>query len=65
MAPNSDSQKHEEGTFSVEGRVPFVDHKLVELSFKIPFKYKIFEKGININLIKNGKCLTQIRANCN
>jgi hypothetical protein len=22
MAPNSDSQKHEEGTFSVEGRVP-------------------------------------------
>jgi hypothetical protein len=22
MAPNSESQKHEEGTFSVEGRVP-------------------------------------------
>ena len=26
---------------SVEGRVPFVDHKLVEFSFNIPFEYKL------------------------
>jgi asparagine synthase (glutamine-hydrolysing) len=38
---------------SVEGRVPFVDHKLVELSFKIPFKYKIFEKGISTNSLSH------------
>ena len=26
---------------SVEGRVPFVDHKLIELAFSIPLKYKM------------------------
>ena len=27
--------------YSIESRVPFLDHNLVELSLKIPFKYKI------------------------
>lgn len=34
---------------SLEGRVPFVDHELVEFSAKIPFKYKL--KGFNEKLI--------------
>ena len=27
--------------FSIEGRFPFLDHKLIELAFKIPSKYKV------------------------
>ncbi|MCF6212744.1 MAG: asparagine synthase (glutamine-hydrolyzing) [Flavobacteriaceae bacterium] len=27
--------------FSIEGRFPFLDHKVIELAFKIPSKYKI------------------------
>ena len=32
---------------SVEARVPFVDHRLVEFAFTIPIKYKIKWKNKN------------------
>ena len=52
---------------SLEARVPFLDHNLIEKSFKIPFKYKyrngktkwilrkILSKYIPINLIEKPK----------
>jgi len=38
---------------SVEGRVPFVDHRLVELAFSIPTKYKLKWKSKNDKIIAN------------
>jgi asparagine synthase (glutamine-hydrolysing) len=40
---------------SVEARVPFVDHRLVEFAFTIPIKYKL--KWINENSQKSSKLL--------
>jgi len=40
---------------SVEGRVPFVDHRLVEFAFTIPIKYKL--KWVNEGALNESKLM--------
>lgn len=37
--------------FGLEQRVPFLDHRLVELADRIPIKYKIGKKGLSIGSV--------------
>jgi hypothetical protein len=53
MAPNSETQKHEEGTFSVEGRVPpplLIFHiQIPTLLVTMPGRTETKVPGANLN----------------
>lgn len=48
---------------AVEARVPFVDHKLVEFGFSMPFKYKLRWKSLLHKAIATTKSINEISEN--